>query len=535
MKVAFFIFTFWLLIGLDYSFLSGSHEGGVLSFAAGNAVPQRPLHHAEPHELGRWLNRGFATIHCPNSSTSFRCQRPLSSFPDLQDFRKRRGGPKVDGKTDEEGGGKEGLGLSSFASQECDFKYFKVVQAKVEVTNCTVEESDEEQSGSFSSANPSSFLVDGCTATVALEFEVSPQLDLLLAYQYENSSHTPFKMAVERKKEGKDTETNAEEDVRMMEEGEDIWRYSLSLFHTAAKGAIHYKGYDQNGYSMCCDLFYPSFSSVASPSSTSSTMHPSRANQTSFCAWHPSSFIIEEKVKNENENRKNVDDEEEEGSATDSSMTLQARYVLVDKCPLPQTPSPTATPASSPSSLNLSSSEHTASRTTIIKGVVRKPLPAFLPGEWLAKVQLWRTRYGAWRKRKEEMQYEYTVSSTWIEGSTKDVRRTREDNERTSHENGKREVEIMPFMQNEENVEMLGRVVIPFHVDDEEIGRMNSNRKEKRNKANEEDSQMNEEVIKENKKIVSSEGNERNDAVVVPTSVPKTTDENCHDSPDSDL
>lgn len=410
--------------------------------------------------------------------STFRCQRPLSSFGRFQML----AGDSLERVS--QTSGSDARSSSSAPLSTCDFTYFKVLNTKVEVSNCecrkkdvahkNLEETitvvdlpqrkasvstmddganDVEKEGRTHEENrktprhpamantdrtsladvPTANDDSCCTATVFLDFEASPQLQLLLAHQYTNNSYGPLK-------EGK-----SEKEGRMVEEALDVWRYSLTLFHVTEKGEIQYKGYDQNGYSMCCDLLRSS-----SPTS-----------EYSFCSWHSSSLTNTDEDEQgdgpkEVELKQKEEDENEDGYAPPP----QTRFVHMDRCPLPQIPS------------NTSSSHATDTTSLSFTGRISKPLPALIAGEWLAKIQLWRTRYGAWERKRRadaaqeegEGREETPKANTFRDPpSTHESAKDRNAaSKRHEHNRGERK----PFMEDEENVELLGRVVISFHVDE---------------------------------------------------------------------
>lgn len=276
---------------------------------------------------------------------SFRCQKPLASLA-------------------KENAGLKAKSLEAIKSNNCDFSYFSIQNASVSVL---CEPSDEKIAES-SVDTPADVT---CRATVALDMNLSPEFSLLLQHQQQGSA------------------------VRQgdVDEHRDIWRYSLALFHTAEKGGVHYKGYQQNGYSVCCDL-------LRQPGSFS----VSRNDPASFCTWR----------------------------LADEAREFDQR-VLSPDCPAPQVPLTNAEKKA-----REGSSQH-------FSGVITKPLPFYVGGEWLAKVQLWRTREGALDRAASK--WEEEVEMVNEESSSKTMR----------------------FTEDEENVEWLGRVVIPFQVDEEDL------------------------------------------------------------------
>lgn len=500
------------------------------------------------------------------SRTTFRCQRPFSSFdPHLKPVR-----GSADRASQVSGSDKK---LSSSASSPtCDFTYFKVVNAKVEVSNCTGRERDlplknSEEIITVVNLPPRNALVstidgdeneheneegapktntntprhptmvhtdrasladvptakdDSCTATVFLDFEASPQLQLLLAHQYTNSTYGPLKMG------------ENEEEGRMVEEALDVWRYSLTLFHVTEKGEIQYKGYDQNGYSMCCDLLR--HSSLASSHSSSS-----------FCSWHSSSST------NADKDAEGTGEKEEDENAERDAPLSHTRYVHMDQCPLPQIPS------------NTSSSHGVDATPFSFSGRISKPLPALISGEWLAKIQLWRTRYGAWEQKRNADAAQTRILSSSSSSSATGIlhagatEEEGEGNEVAVQENALRHPppthdranlrnapskrlankrgEGKPFMNDEENVELLGRVVISFHVD-ENI----SNKKETKRTSQRGEEDSHEEPIKDEEFSRNDEKNEKADTPQseareegTPTSLPKTIEKEAEPPRETDL
>lgn len=540
MKKLVFFFTFLLVLSLECELWRNAQARESSPLASENVVSHPEAEQAAQEEITRLhmnANRPLFSRR-PPSSASFRCQRPVSAIPDLQMLRALH--RKTERGTMQKHN-ESGATASATSSGDCDFEYFKVVNAKVEVSNCTWIEPDmlsptlsNRTNASFSplssrayeeehrtreeapspgsspsplctqrsgGRNPSSSelafssAIDNCAATVTLELELSTVVNLLLAYQYGNSS------ASLRKAKGKEKiDESQEEDVEqeiLIEEEEDIWRYSIALFHTAAKGNIHYKGYNQNGYSMCCDLL--------SPSSFSSS---SSRNSSSFCVWQ-ASFSRE---KEEDENVEETDIRGGHASdENDPSLFYQTRYVFADKCPLPQIPRPMSS--------FVPSAETTSTRR--MTGTITKPLPAFLPGEWLAKIKLWRTRYGAWERNKQHLKSEEEAS---FSGSP------------TANEDTTGETEKLPFMEDEENVELLGKVVIPFHVDEESIRKIRTISEEHTMSRDAmEVSTVKEEGSHRSRNVASHEGREGQPVGVMSSTTPKRDDRKEGDSTDYDL
>lgn len=365
-------------------------------------------HHPKLHPIdgdrdGRntvYLDLGAAALQVV--STHFRCQKPLSAFNSVTGRQQKTTG-----------------------SSGCDFTYFRVTDASVNVhcgssssavttlerepssSGVQVDQAAEQEAETTNGGGKQ----QGCRVTVQLELQLSPDLPLLLEYQYMEMSRNCSYSS----RDGNTTATAAA--ASLLEEDQDIWRYSIALSHTGAsdKGEIHYKGYDHNGYSMCCD-FIPSPSAALDSSSSSS-----------YCFWQPASGDVHRYAR---------------------------RVLLPDICPLPQTPDVAAERARIIPSVASSSTKKAALGTTQnpfprVFGQVTKPLPALLPGEWRAKVQLWRTRYGAWDRRNKVHQESWlpTPAAAPAVGERKEVFPSR-------------------FMEDEQNVEMLGRVVISFRLEE---------------------------------------------------------------------
>eukprot|EP00796_Vickermania_ingenoplastis_P010080 gene10080-7050_t len=280
-------------------------------------------------------------------SSSMRCQRPLSAFQGLEE----EAAIAAKGNT-------------------CDFTYFSVTDAHVHIQCGNSEEykPNPSETVSVAGAEARPQLGEGggrmsCSVSVSLDLHPAANLALLLQHQFAGDS-------------------KSNEPIEKSEEW-DKWRFSVALSH-AGSGEIHYKGFDHNGYSMCCDLLKSS--GTAAPGT--------------YCSWT---------------HKTNPDKD----------------VRMLEKCPLPQ------------SLTEVVNAKNVA--ISPLTGVITKPLPVLAPGQWLAKIRMWRVRSGAWTEKEKEAQEKQGKEG---EGETND--------------------EIV-FMNDEENVEVLGRVMVSFHVGAEDL------------------------------------------------------------------
>lgn len=376
------------------------------------------------------------------SSPAFRCQKPLSKF-----------------------GGRGSLSLQSPDGKKktspCDFTYFEVVDAKVDVKCTSVGTPGEgvplEEASPVALPSTTTTTTTGgegtCYAHVSVALELSPSLPLLLRYQLaEGVRTTPLPAEVgtnagrqslptaEGKKKYRrrprwwsdDDDTEKRDKGESLDEEWDYWRYSIALLAptSAGGGEIHYKGFDENGYSMCCDFLQPPFSSPYSgvQGGEEESRPASPTPSSSYCHWIQT-------------NPPSDDEPQEEGAGNRTT----SRRVLLPTCPLPQTA--TATTA-------------WRRNSRVIRGKIVKPLPSLAEGEWRAKVRMWRVRRGAWSDQKAKQR-------RTLEGLTDPETDAGEEEQQQQHT----AAPPLVFMEDEERVEVLGRIVVPFSVHPDSISR----------------------------------------------------------------
>lgn len=201
-----------------------------------------------------------------------------------------------------------------------------------------------------------------CHAVISLNMEVDDRQALQLYYQLGSNEAVdiPPRFPAET-----------------VQDTEDRWRFSMAL--SFAGGEVDYKGYNHNGFSLCCDM-------LQSPVAHGTTETPSPN-----CFWKS--------------------DEEGEG---------RTRLLVSNSCPLPQT---------------AQQAKQQAGGNVVRKfsGSVAKPLPFLSGGVWRAKLRLWRVRGDA----------------TSVPGPN--------------------DTSGVGFMDDEEKVEVLGRLVVDFVVSNESL------------------------------------------------------------------
>lgn len=266
------------------------------------------------------------------SSIPFRCRKPLSSSTAWK---------HSDGQ-----------------QHPCDFQFFQVSNALVTLQHY----SDRRQHSFHSTAvaavesplEPRDSVSEeaespSTTVTVELEMVTAQQIGLLF-----------------RHRRGVEAGSTGDEGAP---EEEDPWRFSLSLLFRGASSSggpdspnvIHYRGFNRNGYSMCCGLLV------------------SREDG-AYCSWR-------------------VEGEEERGAAKSNGSTSlsphrSTRYLHganeAPRCPLPY----------SLSSSGIEGVEGVRDSDDRLGGVpflgsITKPLPFDLKGKWEARIQFWRARSSA--------------------------------------------------------------------------------------------------------------------------------------------